>query len=137
MSEETDPGKTMNRLTRVGRSYRDYISHFRLHSRRSSKPLYPFATRVSSSPARSQLKAWSRWSRLFSNGRRDAILDTDKSCPSFFNTRAILPFRAPTMGESLPSFNGRKQATGDIGRTTISHRPDFSSSASFISRFHP
>lgn len=101
-------GKTMNRLT-----WADHIGtifHISVYIR-DLTPLYLLETRVSSF----QLEAWSRWSRLFSNGRRDTILDIDKSCPSFFNTRAILPFRAPGTGESFP-LSTVAGATGDIGR---------------------
>lgn len=110
-------GKTTNRLTQV--DYIETIFHISVYIREDLTPLYLLETRVSSF----QLEAWSRWSRLFSNGRRDTILDIDKSCPPFFNTRVILPFRAPRTGESsLFQRSQERQAISDgrrflIGRT--------------------
>lgn len=133
--------KTMNRQVNLGRSYQDYISHFRLHLRDLKPLLFP-ATRlecpVFSRQNVSELEALGPLVTPLLKRSPNAILDTDKSCPSFFNTRARLS-RGPSSW--LSSFNGH---TGQIRRANAhgddfssAALPDFSSGASFISRFHP
>lgn len=104
----------MNRQANLGRSYQDYISHFRLHLR-DLKPLLPSATETRASSFLSAQNVSELEGPVVTplpKRPSSAILDTDKSCPSFFNTRARF-YSGPLLSSGLPFFNGR---TGNIGR---------------------
>lgn len=151
-SEATNRGSTWEIISRL------YFTLFRLRSRDPAPRGYLLqpATRVSSFPLGADVAGRSVGARavtpLLKRPSLSAILDTDKSCPSFFSTRAILPYPLPLRNpvplfRSTPfllpsSFNGHgryRASRRTRPATTISHRhrPDFSSGASFISRFHP
>jgi len=114
--------KTMNRQANLGRSYQDYISHFRLHPR-DLKPLLPSglpsglwrATRTSSFLSVQNVQELEGF-RVTPLSKRPpgAILDTDKSCPSFFNTRVILLGSLPQT--SLFQRSHRQYRTGERAR---------------------
>lgn len=120
--------KTMNRQANLGRSYRDYISHFRLHPRdlkpllsllyaaRPERPVFSLDQNMSR-----ELEALGpQWSRLFSNGRQ-AQSSIQISHVRHFSTlaRPILP-----ENPSLFQRSHRQYRTGErvrwrflIGRT--------------------